>query len=55
MNNKMEQKFNASQDALNVLKKYLKSDEFALYYLGIIETEINANVQEKDSSTIKIG
>lgn len=47
--------FQASQDALNLLKRYLKSDEFALYYLGIIETEINAYVQEKDSSTIKVG
>lgn len=55
MNNNMESKFNASQDALNVLKKYLRSDEFALYYLGIIQTEINAYVQEKDSNTIKIG
>ncbi len=42
MNKNMEQKFNASQDALNVLKNYLKSDEFALYYLGIIQIEINA-------------
>lgn len=55
MNNNMESKFNASQDALNVLKKYLRSDEFALYYLGIIETEINANVQEKDCNTIRVG
>ncbi len=38
----MEQNFKASQDALNLLKRYLKSDEFALYYLKIIETEINA-------------
>lgn len=43
----MESKFNASQDALNVLKKYLKSDEFALYYLGIIQMEINAHGKDK--------
>lgn len=47
MNNKMESKFNASQDALNVLKNYLKSDEFALYYLGIIQTEINTHGTDK--------
>lgn len=39
--------FQASQDALNLLKRYLKSDEFALYYLGIIETEINAHGTNK--------
>jgi hypothetical protein len=43
----MEQNFKASQDALNVLKKYLRSDEFALYYLGIIQTEINAHGTDK--------
>lgn len=47
--------FKASQDALNLLKRYLKSDEFALYYLGIIETEIDAYVQEKDSNTTRVG
>ena len=39
--------FKASQDALNLLKRYLKSDEFALYYLGIIETEINTYGTDK--------
>lgn len=39
--------FKASQDALNLLKRYLKSDEFALYYLGIIETEINTHGTDK--------
>lgn len=47
MNNNMESKFNASQDALNVLKKYLRSDEFALYYLGIIQMEINTYGTDK--------
>lgn len=47
----MEQNFKASQDALNVLKKYLRSDEFALYYLGIIQTEINAHLKIQQGLT----
>jgi hypothetical protein len=39
--------FKASQEALDFLKRYLKSDEFALYYLGIIQTEINAHGTNK--------
>lgn len=46
--------FKASQEALNFLKQYLKSDEFALYYLKIIEMEINKHAQEKDSDSIRI-